>query len=387
MIEASKIWFLLLLTMTLFAGCKGESSQHSRRANNAMAESSTSVEKLSSATAAAREQTGYLSKGDDGANFIQWTNADRQIKGQMQIFDLKRTGETDSKSYSFDGISDGDKVSLTFRDRYLTFLEGRTITGTLKDDALTLVWPQRDGTLWTQTNRPASVADYNDAVRNLRERASQIVATRQEAARQAQAARNEAAKIAAEKRAVVGAHNAVTNAAESLRGTVKELPKADYYADVLRGYSDAWRQMKEVHTDMLEESRKTLTGVQLGRVEVRLGTLSVRLGTIAVRRGGFEVRLNSANAKIQDAEENIVRLQRVFAQLQQAVAANTTGEPRAAITTEQVSKAVEYAQSEIKKAVAAREAAQKQATAYDKQAADLYRQAEAFVKTLKAVDR
>lgn len=385
MIEASKIWFPLLLTMTLLAGCKSTSNQESRYANSAMAGSQTSIEKLS--PAAAREQTGYLGKGDEGATFIQWAKADQQIKGQMQIFDLKRTGETDSRAYSFDGIYDGDKVSVTFRDKYFTFLEGRTITGTLKDEALTLVWPQRDGTLWTQTYRPASVADYNDTVHNLQERASQIVAARQEAARQAQAARDDAARIAAEKRAVVDTHNAVTNAAERLRETLKELPKADYYADVLRDYSDAWREMKEAHTEMLEESRKPLTGVQLGRVQVRLGTLNVRLGTIAVRRGGFEIRLSSANAKIQDTGEDIDRLQRVFAQLQQAVAANTTGEPRAAITTEQVSKAVEYAQSEIKKAMAAREAAQKQAAAYDKQAADLYRQAEAFVKTLKAVER
>lgn len=253
MTRASKALFLLLLSMTLLAGCKSTSSEDSRNSNGAMAGSPTlpaSVEKLSSATAAAREQTGYLGKSNDGATFIQWAKADRQIKGQMQIFDLKRTGETDSSSYSFEGISDGDNLSLTFRDRYLTFLEGRTITGTLKNDALTLVWPQRDGTLWTQTYRPASVADYNEAVRSLQEQASQIVAARQEAARQAQAARDEAARIAAEKRAVVDAHNTVTEAAESLRDAVRELPKADYYADALRRYDDAWRRMRGSRRDV-----------------------------------------------------------------------------------------------------------------------------------------
>lgn len=390
MTRASKALFLLLLSMTLLAGCKSTSSEDSRNSNGAMAGSPTlpaSVEKLSSATAAAREQTGYLGKSNDGATFIQWAKADRQIKGQMQIFDLKRTGETDSSSYSFEGISDGDNLSLTFRDRYLTFLEGRTITGTLKNDALTLVWPQRDGTLWTQTYRPASVADYNEAVRSLQEQASQIVAARQEAARQAQAARDEAARIAAEKRAVVDAHNTVTEAAESLRDAVRELPKADYYADALRRYDDAWRRMREAHAVMLEESKKPLTSSQLGIVESRLGGLGSRLGGIQSCRGAFETTIGSANPMIRDAVEEIERLRAAFAKLQQAVAANTTGEPRATITAEHISKAVEYARSEINKAVAAREAAQKQSAAYDKQGADLYRQAEAFVRTLKAVDR
>lgn len=70
---------------------------------------------------------------------------------------------------------------------------------------------------------------------------------------------------------------------------------------------------------------------------------------------------------IRDAVEEIERLRAAFAKLQQAVAANTTGEPRATITAEHISKAVEYARSEINKAVAAREAAQKQSAAYDKQ--------------------
>jgi hypothetical protein len=352
-----------------------------------MAESSTSVEKLSSATAAAREQTGYLSKGDDGATFIQWTNANRQIKGQMQIFDLKRTGETDSKSYSFDGISDGDKLSLTFRDRYLTFLEGRTITGTLKGEALTLVWPQRDGTLWTQTNRSASVADYNDAVRNLRERASQIVADRREAARQAQAARDEAAKIAAEKRAVVDAHNRVTDTAEELRREVGRLCRQACFSSTLNAYATEWKAMQAEYATLKRQANLPLDSYQLNTVKYHLNSLNYHLNSHNYQRNSLNGDARDADDRVQEVNELINRLNIDWERLQRAVAANTSGEPRAAITTEQISKTVEYAQSEIKKAVAAREAAQKQAAAYDKQAADLYRKAEAFVKTLKEVDR
>jgi chromosome segregation ATPase len=294
----------------------------------------------------------------------------------MQYFGFKKNGETDTSSISFDGVSDGESVSLTFRDKYLTFLEGRTVMGTLKSDSMTLVFPQGNGALWTLEFNSASVAEYNNVVRGLQERA-----------RQAVIARAEAERIAAEKRAVVDALNRIVSIADRLGDKLRELPGAGHYADALRGYSDAWQEMREAHADMLEESKKRLTSHQLGVVEHRLGVVDHRLGVIQHRRGVFEGRLSSANTEIQDAEEEIVLFQSAFTQLQQAVAANSTGEPRATVTAEDVAKSVELARSEINKAVAARDAANSRAAAYDKQAADLYRQAEAFVKKLKPLDR
>ena len=193
--------------------------------------------------------------------------------------------------------------------------------------------------------------------------------------------------LAAEKRAVVEAQNKVTGAAGSLRNAVRELPGADFYADALRSYGETWRRMKEARAELLAESRKPLTSHQLEKVGQKLGIVSQRFGNIETRRGSFESRFSSANTRIRDTEEEIARLQTAFAQLQKAVAANTTGEPRATVTAEHIAKAVESVRPEIDKAVAARDAAKSRAAAYDKQAADLYRQAEAFVKTLKPTGR
>src|SRR5262249_59498887 len=124
-----------------------------------------------------------------------------------------------------------------------------------------------------------------------------------------------------------------------------------------------------------------LTGRQLGLVQSRLGKLQSLLGSIESRRGNFESGLSSANAKIRDTEEEIAGLQTAFAQLQKAVAANTTGEPRGAVTAEHIAKAVESARSETNKAVAARDAAKGRADAHDKQEAALYPQETRFVKT------
>jgi hypothetical protein len=381
MTSATKTLFPLLLALALLAGCK-EVAGNDRRSSAADAEktSPTPIE-------AESHKTGYLHTDDDSATFIQWAKAERQIKGQMQVLDVNQDGKTDSSSYSFEGVFDGDNLSLTFRGRFQTYLEGITITGTLKGDALTLVWPENNGTLLTQEFRPASVAEYNNAAHILQERAREIVTASEEAARLAAAARVEAARLAAEKRAVVEAQNKVTGAAESLRNAVRELPGVDFYADALRSYGETWRRMKEARAELLAGSRKPLTSHQLGKVEHRLGIVSQHLGNIESHRGSFDSRLSSADTRIRDTEEEIARLQTAFAHLQKAVAANTTGEPRATVTAEHIAKAVESARSQINKAVAARDAAKSRAAAYDKQAADLYQQAEAFVKTLKPTGR
>ena len=370
MTSATKTMFPLLLALALLAGCKEVAGNNSRSsAAGAEKTSPTPIE-------TENRKTGYLHTDDDSATFIQWAKAERQIKGQMQVLDVNRDGKTDSSSYSFEGVFDGDNLSLTFRGRHQTFLEGVTVTGTLKGNALTLVWPQSNGTLLTQELRPASVAEYNDAAHILQERAGEIVAASEEAAR-----------LAAEKRAVVEAQNKVTGAAESLRNAVRELPGADFYADALGSYGETWRRMKEARAELLAESRKPLTSHQLGKVEHKLDILSQRLGDIESRRGSFESRLSSANTRIRDTEEGIARLQTAYAQLQKAVAANTTGAPRGAVTAEYIAKSVESARSQINKAVVARNAAKSRAAAYDKQAADLYQQADAFVKTLKPTRR
>jgi hypothetical protein len=376
-----KTLFPLLLALALLAGCK-EVAGNDRRPSAATVEktSPTPIEVES-------RKTGHLHTDDDSATFIQWAKAERQIKGQMQVLDVNRDGKTDSSSYSFDEVFDGDNLSLTFRGRHQTSLEGITVTGTLKGDALTLVWPQSNGTLLTQKFRPASVAEYNDAAQILQERAREIGAASEESARRAAAARAEAARLAAEKRAVAEAQNKVTGAADSLRNAVRELPGADFYADALGSYGETWRRLKDARAELLAEGRKPLTSHQTGKVEQKLGIVSQRLGDIESRRGGFDSSLSSANTRIRDAEEEIARLQTAFSQLQKVVAANTTGEPHATVTAEHIAKAVKSARSEINKAAAARDAAKNRAAAYDKQAADLYRQAEAFVKTLKPTGR
>src|SRR5262245_2766344 len=132
MTPAIKTLVSLPLALVLLAGCKGGAGNDPRS-------TAASTEKTSpTPTQAESRKTGYLSKGDIDAVFVQLVKVDRQIKGQMQYFGLKQNGETVTRSLSFDGVSDGENISLTFRDKYLTFVEGQMIAGTLRSDSLTL---------------------------------------------------------------------------------------------------------------------------------------------------------------------------------------------------------------------------------------------------------
>jgi chromosome segregation ATPase len=115
--------------------------------------------------------------------------------------------------------------------------------------------------------------------------------------------------------------------------------------------------------------------------------MKYRLNSYDYRRKSFESDARDADARVKDVNKLIGRLSADWKRLQRTVAANRTGAPRATITAEDVAKAVESARSEINKAERERDAAKSQAAAYDKQAADLHRQAKGFVKTLKPIDR
>jgi hypothetical protein len=355
----------LSLTLTLIYGCQTADAQEQSRSSNG-------------------EQKGYLYSDSNNATFIQLTRAGRRIKGQMQIFFIRdvQAGLVNSDSLSFEGMMDGENITLTLkRDGTPSWLSGgKTITGTLIPGKLRLVWPAPDGTLTASAYTSGTVEDYNKVVLTLR---NQAAVARMRYLK----ARAESNRIAAEKQAVVDAHNRVTAATESLRDALKDLPGAEWYGNALRCYTSNWQRMQEDHAALLAESKKPLIGGQLGIVQGRLGTLSGDLGSISGCRGSLDGDLSRANARIQDAKEGERQLRATFAQLRQAVAANTTGEPRATVTADHIFEAVEFARSEINKAVAERDDAHAKAKDYDRQADELYRQAEAFVKTLKAANR
>jgi hypothetical protein len=92
------------------------------------------------------DQKGYLFSDSGSVMFTRWTEIDKKVNGQLQVFYSQGNGERQPKSFtsSFEGISDGQNISINFTGSIWTNdLSGQTWTGTLKDSELTLVMPAK----------------------------------------------------------------------------------------------------------------------------------------------------------------------------------------------------------------------------------------------------
>jgi chromosome segregation ATPase len=201
------------------------------------------------------------------------------------------------------------------------------------------------------------------------------------------AGREGAARRAAEKPAVVEARRRVIDAMEELRDAKQRLCGEGCFKSTLRAYAAEWRRMQNEYSILKKKADPPLDKYRLNTLKNRLNSMKYRLSSHDYRRRSFESDARDADGRVKDVNELIGRLNADWKRLQRAVAATRAGAPRATIKAEDITKAVESARSEINKAARARDAAKSQAAAYDKQADDLYRQAEGFVKKLKPIDR
>ena len=121
-------------------------------------------------------QHGYVGQYDNGVEFIQWTESNGQLTGQLQVVYVDQSNPLVPKSANeaFTGIISGENVSLNVAGF-------GTWTGTLRDGTLSIVTPDSNGFLMTSPLHSGTVDDYNKAVVAFRN-------TLQERAPQAQAA-------------------------------------------------------------------------------------------------------------------------------------------------------------------------------------------------------
>jgi|SRR5215469_7857826 len=144
-------------------------------------------------------QKGFLYAGSRGgdvysAEFIRWTEADKHVSGQIQMFWANGNARSTSGNQgnnpfldpignaqqSFEGVRNGEDISITFTGDFVAFsknsrtsgsaLTGQVWTGTLKGDNLTLITPDpASGTLTATEFKSATVEQYNQVVTNATE--------------------------------------------------------------------------------------------------------------------------------------------------------------------------------------------------------------------------
>jgi hypothetical protein len=144
-IKATFILFALLLSaLSFLAGCKSEPPK-----------------------------TGYLYVDDEEIAFVKWTQEGMRISGTIDILERKRGGEIKTIQAMFDGVLDGENVSMTMKESRTSQGDDEEpeekITGILRGNTLTLI--PADGAEPIELRR-ATATEHAEAVQKLEKRAA-----------------------------------------------------------------------------------------------------------------------------------------------------------------------------------------------------------------------
>jgi hypothetical protein len=361
------ITILLLTCLSLSGGCRQSKNERVR----------------DQGISSGNDQIGFLHTDGDSVMFLQWTEINGKLNGQMNIFYSKggRGKSTETSSHSFEGVSDGKNISLNFNGSQWTDpLGGKTWTGTISGTELTLVIPARSGTLAPVKFNAGTVEQYNQTVLGIK----QSVEAENTKIQKENA---EAARIEAEKGAVVEGNNRVRSSINALISSTNQLENSLRFDDVFRSYARTWEKMKADHKNLQDKaSEKPLTSYKLGTVQYLLGGLQYDLGTFESHSGTLDykiARVNDASKSVREAEKSVGDS---WEFLQRAVVGNSSGSPTAQFSEADITQPFRAAEEKIQKALEQIQQASQRRASYDSQAKDLYRKADSFVKTLKPVE-
>lgn len=361
---------LVALCAVLAAGCdSGDDASSTRPSLSPTAVGPVVTDKN------AEKIRGFLYIASDGVMFLQWTESDTVLSGQMQV--VTGTGEdsrvSEGVNRAFTGILSGSKVSISF----ISFGSTQTWTGALEGDRLTLVVPRDSGLLSTLVFQSATVADYNRAARTFLEGI-------QSAQAEATAAAAAAQDLASRQNAVADANRDLASSLPTLEADTGDLADATSFSGVLTLYADNWASMQAHDKELRADAAKVpLSCSQLRTVEGDLRTLEGDLRSTEGNRRSFDNAAEDVKAATANTENSIRSVEVAWAKLQAAVRENASGRPPAEFTQRDVDSAIEAAQNQIAASDAALQGASQQATAYAQQAEQFVQSAEAFVATLR----
>jgi hypothetical protein len=359
---------LLLTCLSLTGGCKQQ------------ARNEPAIEKGASS---GNDQKGYLHSEVESAMFLQWTEINGKLNGQMNVFYAKgsRGKSTETSSHSFEGVTNGKSISLNFTgSQWTDGLGGKTWTGTISGGEVTLIIPIKAGTLAPVKFGPGTVEQYNQAVLGIRQnvQGENTKVLKENAV---------VARIETEKNAVTEGNNRVLSLMNVLVNSTSQLERSLRFDDAFNAYAKSWEKMKADHRNLQAKAAETpLTGYKLGNVQYLLGGLQYDVGIFESHSGTVDYKLARVNDGITSVREAQKRLRASWEFLQQAVLSNSSRSPTAQFSEADLAQPLRESEEKIQKALAAIQQATKQRSLYNGQAKDLYKKAEIFVKSLKAVD-
>jgi len=325
---------------------------------------------------------GYLSTSNTHVLFIQWTNNNGQLSGQLQEVYISSSNpmQVQQENEAITGTLNGSQVSLSIS----VFGFTKTITGTYDGSTLTLVIPDQNGQLDTVVLQSATVDDYNKAAAtfesNIAGQANQATATAQAQEIQAQNEQATATALQSQQQAVTDANNALGSDLSNLKSETSNLANDTNFNSVFQSYAQDWQQMQKDYQQEQTDAQGGCSNV--GTVGADDGSIGADEGAIGADDGAFQAQEAPINNDISNVQQNIKTVQADWQQLQNAIAANTTGNPTAAFSSNDVNQAIQTAQNQLNNSQTALKNAQTKATGYDNEAKQLKQQADAIVANM-----
>lgn len=338
---------LLLTCLSLTGGCKQQTTNETVKDRN-----------ISSGS----DQKGYLHSDGDSAVFLQWTNINSKLNGQMNVFYAKsgRWKSTETSSHSFEGVSDGKNISLNFAgSQWTDGLGGKTWTGTISGDELTLVIPVRNGTLAPVKFSAGTVEQYNQRVLGIKQSV------------EAENTRTQ------ERRAVADAKEKIRASLNRLAGHTGYLRTKVNFDDILESCAKALIKTQSDFKKVQDKAAgKSLNQYQLNQVRYALDNVRYDVEQIGYHSNSLGYRVNTANEAIRVTKGAIISLREAWDDLQRAVSASTTETFSANYTESDILQPIREAEEEIAKVSNALQRASQQAVTIESQSKELYRKAE-----------
>lgn len=331
---------------------------------------------------------GYLGTDTKSVFFIQFTDKTNQLNGNIQ--GIEETNDippqTKSLTEAFTGTQNGTSVTLTVS----IFGFSSSVVGTLNGNTLVLDVPQSDGHLQSETFTGASTQQYNQAVDALRSKVSQedqqynntqATATAAQATQTEQQNEQQATQTAqqGEQQAVSDANAQLGNALSALKNDEAGLASFSE-TSTLSGYANDWQTMQKDYTTEQQDANAGCgdNSSNYNQVQADANQIDADENQILADDNQLSADKNQYNADLSPVQSDVQTVKADWAQLQQAVANNTTNTPAAAYTSNDVNNALQSAQGVEKTAQGVWQSAQSSAAQYDNEASALKQKADAL---------
>lgn len=293
----------------------------------------------------------YVAVSTSSALFINWAETDHKLTGQLQLASVdNNTLAVSSENESFNGVLNGTDISITLSN-------GKTMTGTLNKNVLTLSYPANDGTMATIAFKPGSVTDFNQAVDGFQKQKKE--------------------KDASD--ALVSLLVAINQDASRAAGVSFD-DDMDSFKSFLKGMQSYYQFLKSY------VSEQPLTSMRLDVVSQQLNVLSLRLDNIkkfldvdsSAFGGSFGYHVQQAQALYARLGNGITKLQQNWKMYQSLTVSDSL------VSADAVSSAIGGAQKQQAVLSQRIAVAQQQGDSYHSQGEKIYQTASKYVSGLTA---